>query len=68
MERVCGNPRCEFNKIEVTSKSQPDYVRLIYRNEVKDMHRYLYRNLKSKLEWYFCESCHAAAQMVDRTD
>ena len=59
---VCENKGCSYHK-PISNVSAP-YVDMAENGEVRRVVRHLYRSKSSAHEFYLCDVCHNAVQMV----
>lgn len=64
MTNVCDNEKCSYHTRLLTSDARAPYVYVAEGDERVKVYRHIYRSLDSQHEFYLCDVCHAAAQMV----
>lgn len=61
---ICENERCTYHRPLPTKDAGAPYIDTIEDGERVRVERYLYRNYGGAREFFLCDVCHAAVQMV----
>ena len=64
MTSICENERCSYHRPLPVKDAGAPYIDTMEDGERVRVERYLYRSRDGKRDFFLCDVCHAAVQMV----
>lgn len=64
MTNICENERCTYHRPLTVKDAGAPYVDTVEDGERVRVERHLYRSRDGKRDFFLCDVCHAAVQMV----
>lgn len=61
---ICENPKCRYHKPTPVNSEDDSYIDLYENGGFVRVKRHKYRSIVNRCDFYLCDTCHKAVQMV----